>query len=432
MALNSQAVALNDTISAANPAVLDLLSERGKRIFFPKEGILAQTAQADGKDINATIGAAFEDDGTIMHLGSIAKNVSLDPSRIFPYAKGFGRPDLRGRWKEMMIAKNPSLAKCAISLPVATAALTHALSIAGYLFVHEGDEIILPDLYWGNYRLLFCNNYGASIKTFTTFEGNGFGTENLKHALADGPAGKKLLLLNFPNNPTGYAPTSGEADRIVEIITESAQAGNHIVVMTDDAYFGLAYEDGIVPESLFTGLAGAHENILAVKLDGATKEDFVWGFRVGFITFGCKRNSEEMYNALIAKTAGAIRGTISNAPNISQSLLLEAYDDKEYAAQKQAKFATLKKRYQLISKLLSDTAEYADYFQPLPFNSGYFMCVRLSRPETEKIRQLLLDKYSTGLIAISPTIFRIAYSSTPTDKLEKLFHNLYLACKETF
>src|SRR5574342_290188 len=32
-------------------------------------------------------------------------------------------------------------------------------------------------------------------------------------------------------------------------------------------------------------LANLHPRILAIKLDGATKEEFVWGFRTGFITF---------------------------------------------------------------------------------------------------------------------------------------------------
>jgi hypothetical protein len=35
-------------------------------------------------------------------------------------------------------------------------------------------------------------------------------------------------------------------------------------------------------------LCDAHPNILAVKLDGPTKEDYVWGFRVGFLTFGIR------------------------------------------------------------------------------------------------------------------------------------------------
>ena len=37
------------------------------------------------------------------------------------------------------------------------------------------------------------------------------------------------------------------------------------------------YEEGIEKESLFTYLCDLHENVLAIKIDGATKEDYVWG-----------------------------------------------------------------------------------------------------------------------------------------------------------
>jgi len=69
----------------------------------------------------------------------------------------------------------------------------------------------------------------------------------------------------------------------VAAIKEVAEAGCNIVAITDDAYFGLFYEDSL-KESLFGKLANLHPRILAVKLDGATKEEFVWGFRTGFIT----------------------------------------------------------------------------------------------------------------------------------------------------
>ena len=59
------------------------------------------------------------------------------------------------------------------------------------------------------------------------------------------------------------------------------------MAFTDDAYFGLFYEETALKESIFTRLMDRHSNLLAVKLDGATKENFVWGLRVGFVTYGC-------------------------------------------------------------------------------------------------------------------------------------------------
>ena len=60
--MNPQAEELNRIISENSPVTMNLLSKRGKNIFFPKKGILGQTADAKGKRINATIGAAIEDD----------------------------------------------------------------------------------------------------------------------------------------------------------------------------------------------------------------------------------------------------------------------------------------------------------------------------------------------------------------------------------
>ena len=135
MQINAQAEALNRLLAEKNKAIPEMLSDKGKAIFFPKLGILAQAADAKGKKINASIGIALEEDGTPMRLNSIAKNISLEPKDVFPYAPGFGKPELREKWKELILKKNPSISS-EISTPVATAALTHALRIAGTLSYH--------------------------------------------------------------------------------------------------------------------------------------------------------------------------------------------------------------------------------------------------------------------------------------------------------
>ncbi len=65
--LNPQAEQLNETIKSENPLVYDLLSRRGKAIFFPKEGILAQGQEAKGKEINATL-IRLEGDKAVLRL----------------------------------------------------------------------------------------------------------------------------------------------------------------------------------------------------------------------------------------------------------------------------------------------------------------------------------------------------------------------------
>ncbi len=426
--MNPQAQELNDVIIQKKPVVFDLLSERGKNIFFPKKGILGQTAEAKGTKINATIGAAIEDDGTPMRLESIASKINMDPSLSFPYAPSFGRPDLRNKWKEMIYDKNPSLNGKILSLPIVTSALTHGISMVGYLFIDEDQEVIVPNLFWGNYRLALSNAYGARFTTFNLFKDEAFDCDSLEASLMS-EGDKKIVILNFPNNPTGYTPTESEMTAIANVVKKAAETGKKIVTITDDAYFGLVFEDKIAKESIFTKLSDLHENVLAVKVDGATKEDYVWGFRVGFITYGTKGGNADFYHAMEMKTAGAIRGNISNSSNLSQSLLLHAFESPDYKDQKHSKFVILKTRYEAIKETLKDE-KYTTYFNALPYNSGYFMCIQLKEGlDGEAIRDILIKKYSIGIINLN-NILRVAFSAMAASDAKALFDGIYDACKD--
>ena len=65
----------------------------------------------------------------------------------------------------------------------------------------------------------------------------------------------------------------------------------------------------------------------------------------------------------------------------------------------------------------------------MPFNSGYFMCVKPLGVDAEKVRKQLVAKYSTGTIMLSGLI-RLAFSTIPTAKLAKLFANVNAAIGE--
>ena len=429
LSINPQAQVLNDTINKNNPTILSLLSDRGKTIFFPKKGILGQSAEAKGKQINATIGIATDNNNEPLYLKSLQKNITQPPTDVYPYAPSYGLPALRKAWKEQLFTKNLSLAGKQFSLPIVTTGITHSLSLAGYLFINKEDEIILPDLFWGNYKLIFQEAYGATLKTFTTFKDRKFNTQGLIKEL-ENKGDKKVVLLNFPNNPTGYTPTKTEIKQIVQAIIKSASYGKQILVLIDDAYFGLVYKEDVEQQSLFSYLCDVHPNILAVKLDGATKEDYVWGFRVAFITYGAKTLTNEAYEALEDKTAGALRGNISSSSHLSQSLLLSAYKDPSYIKEKQAHHRLLESRFHAVEKTLSQHPEYQRYFKAYPYNSGYFMSLELNGElDAEKVRQLLLDKYDTGVIAFENNI-RVAFSAVPTISIPVLFTNMFSACQE--
>lgn len=425
--INPQAAELNKIITGDNPDIFELFSARGKAIYFPKEGILTQTAEAKGKKINATIGSGVDDKGLPIRLPSIAQNILLDPRDTFSYAPSYGKLELREAWQKMIYQKNPSL-KAKISLPVVTSALTHGLYLVGYLFCDENDTILLSDKFWGNYRLIYQVGFESQIKTFNTFLADKLNLEDFEKQL-DKVKGKIIVLLNFPNNPSGYTPTNNEALSIIRILKKQAEKGKKILAVIDDAYFGLIYQKGIFSESLFAYLANLHKNILVVKIDGATKEDYVWGFRVGFITYAYPGMTDQGAAAFESKTAGAVRATISNASHLSQSLILQAFQSKTYQKEKNEMYQLLKDRYQTVRKTLQNK-KYDKFFRPLPYNSGYFMCVELKQGiDTDKLRLLLLAKYDIGVISIG-NLIRIAYSSLPKKYIPQLFEKIFIACEE--
>lgn len=432
--MNPLAKALNDQLSQHNPHVLESLSDLGKNLFFPK-GILTQSAEAKEKAhrFNATIGIATEGSGP-MYLQCIHDKLSeFDPKDIFPYAPPAGKPELRSLWIEKMLRENPSIKGKHFSNPIVTNALTHGLSIVADMFIDQGDHLILPDMLWGNYNLTFVTRCGAIVKKFPTFTSDrGFNVEGLRSELKNSAAekGKVVVLLNFPNNPSGYTPTVPEGDAIVAAIKEVAEGGCNVVVVTDDAYFGLFYEDSM-KESLFGKLANMHPRVLTIKLDGATKEEYVWGFRTGFITFadGNEDENQPVLTALEKKTMGIIRATISNCPHPSQTFVIEALKSPDFISQKAEKFAVLKGRA-LKTKEVLDSGKYESCWDYYPFNSGYFMCLKLKGVDAEKLRVHLLDKYGVGAISIGSTDLRIAFSCIAESDIQELFDTIYRAVKD--
>jgi aspartate/methionine/tyrosine aminotransferase len=434
--LNPIARELNARLEAAAPEVLAMLSALGRRLYFPR-GILTQSAEAKekGHRFNATIGIATEG-GHAMSLPSVMEHLEgIGPDDALNYAPAAGRPGLRKRWQEKQLAENPSQRGKAVGLPIVTSALTHGLALVGDLFVDPADVIVLPDKLWGNYRLTYEVRLGARIVTFPFYRSGGFDVESFAETLrkVGGERGKVIPLLNFPNNPTGYMPTPDEGRGIADALVAEAERGTHVVTVTDDAYFGLFYHLGgeSLIESIFGLVANAHPNLLAVKLDGATKELFVWGLRCGFITFAPGRadTAEETCAVLDAKVRGAIRGAVSNSPQLSQSLVERALASSSIGDERKQKAELLRARAAKVYEV-AGAPRFRESFEVYPFNSGYFMCVRVKGVDAEKLRVHLLEKHGTGLISTSPTDIRIAFSCLEVEQVEPLFEVLHRGIQE--
>lgn len=422
--INPLAKELNDTL--AGSVVDALMSDMGKRLYFPN-GIISQGGEAakEAHFANGTIGMAVAQ-GTPIELDSYKKNMpSLTPRETVAYAKTAGNPDLRALWKEKIIEKNPSLKNKQFSLPILVPGLTAVLSYVSDLFVDVDKPLLAADPCWDNYELIAAARRGAEFHQFKCFENGKFNIADLEAKMkADAEKyGSVRVILNFPQNPSGYSPTVSEAKEIVRIVHEIAESGKKVLVLSDDAYFGLNYEDDIEPQSLFAYMADLHENVLAIKADGPTKEDFAWGFRAGFVTFASKGLSDAQYTALVTKFMAAIRSSVSCSSTPSQSLVMHALKDDAHNKQKIECRNMLKRRYDLVRKFVNTHT--SKVLEPLPFNSGYFMSFHVSTGKAEEIRKELLKKEGIGIIQIDPYTLRVAFSSIDEDKIDSVYTSIY-------
>jgi aspartate/methionine/tyrosine aminotransferase len=242
-------------------------------------------------------------------------------------------------------------------------------------------------------------------------------------ALADLPhaedAEPALALLNLPSNPGGYSPTVEERRETVASLLAVAER-RPLVVLCDDAYLGLVFEPEIPRASLFWDLAGAHPNLVAVKIDGATKELSFFGGRVGFLTFALPPESEAAL-ALESKVEMLIRTSIGSPAAVSQVIVLQALRNPDIEAEVEAVRRLLEHRYRALNEALGRTDP--TLLRPLPFNSACFALIELPAElglDSETVRRHLLAHQDTGVISIPPRFLRIAHCSVDAELLPEL------------
>jgi aspartate/methionine/tyrosine aminotransferase len=422
--MNPLAVELNAILEGT---VADrFLSGLGRRIYFPR-GIIAQSAEAKTRAFkaNATIGMAYSE-GRPLLMSAIADQLpGLSPEETVIYAPTAGVEKIRQAWKEQLLLKNPSIKAEHLSLPIVVPGITAGISYTADLFLDVSQTIIASDPCWDNYDLIFRDRREADFRTVSLFNGGpGLDLPAIEKTLWGGAGHEPLrIILNFPNNPSGYSPTRKEEDALVSLILKIAESGRDVLVLCDDAYFGLFYEEDIIQESIFGRLVNLHERVLAIKLDGPTKEDYTWGFRMAFVTLGSKGLEQEHCEALIKKYMGIIRSSVSCANTPAQNLMLKTMEDERTPIEKEKFFRLLKSRYQAVKQFVASHPNHP-VLNPLPFNSGYFMSFRCDGVDAETLRRALLDR-GIGAVALGGQYLRVTFAAIDEKDIPGVYETIY-------
>jgi len=305
------------------------------------------------------------------------------------------------------------------SLPLVTHGLTQGLSLVADLFGDPETEVILPDLAWENYELLFQMRAHCKLRHYPYFHDGGFHVRGFAEALAATP-GKAIVILGFPGNPSGFTPKAEQGRQIADLIV---RAPGPLVVVLDDAYAGLVYEEGLQRRSLFWDLIERRdpERHVLFKIDGATKELFFFPGRVGFLTSDLTGEADK---ALESKLKCLGRGTVGSPPGPSQALVYDALMDGDLDVQVAERVADMRLRYKALHFALHDLD--TDLLTPLPFNSGLFALVQVDPSiDADALRKKLIAEYSVGTIVLPEhNALRIAFCSVRSADLPTLVHRM--------
>ena len=413
---------------------MSFFSKLGENIILPQDVLIQskETAAIPGA-INATIGIATSNKKA-MALPSINKVITeINNSEYLPYSPTPGLPKMRELWKEKILADNPSINKDFLSLPMVTTGITQGIDIAANLFSESGDALLLPNLFWQNYAQIYTIKLGNKIYKYNQFdENNEFSISNFKETLYSIKEDKISLILNFPNNPTGYTPSDAELNSLVDVISTYAKENKNkqLIIVSDDAYFGLFFEKNHkTPTLSATYKLAENENCLIVKLDGITKEFYSWGLRVGFITYYTK--NDKLRQLLLEKTQGFLRSTTSSPSNLSQQIAVRLLGNKQSLEEKEINDKIIEERYNELKQAIS-SEQLDQLVRVLPFNSGYFFTIKLpSNINAHEFRLKFLNEYKYGVYSMDDEHIRIAFSCLDKELIPELI-NKFKQCIKQF
>ena len=152
-----------------------------------------------------------------------------------------------------------------------TIGASEAIDIALRALVEEGDEVLVPDPSYVSYApgVIFA---GGTPVPVTTFQKDDFRltAESLEKAITPK---SKLLILPYPNNPTGAIMEKEDLEQIARVVEK-----HDLLVISDEIYSELIY-DGHTHVS-FASLEGMYPR--TITINGFSKAFAMTGWRVGY------------------------------------------------------------------------------------------------------------------------------------------------------
>lgn len=147
-----------------------------------------------------------------------------------------------------------------------------ALALSVQALINPGDEVIISNPYWTNYRG-YISVAGGEEVLVDTFEEDGFSIKasSIEKAIT---SKTKMIILNSPSNPTGAVISKEEWIKIGKLAKK-----HKLMILSDEPYEKLLY-DGVENFSL-ASMPEFKENVITVN--SLSKTYAMTGWRVGYV-----------------------------------------------------------------------------------------------------------------------------------------------------
>ena len=235
---------------------------------IPKSGIREFfDIVAQEKDV-ISLGVGEPDFDTPWHIREAAI-YSLEHGRTH-YTSNLGLPELRTAICNY-VQKHFSVAYDPRTEIIITVGVSEAIDLALRALLNPGDEALYHEPCYVSYSPSVTMAHGRAVAVPTRAE------ENFRltaAALAEKITERsKVLMLNFPCNPTGATQTRAELEKIARLCID-----HDLIVLTDEIYSELIYDHA--EHVSIASLPGMRER--CVFLHGFSKAFAMTGFRIGY------------------------------------------------------------------------------------------------------------------------------------------------------
>ena len=192
---------------------------------------------------------------------------------------------------------------------VMTVGAAGALNVALAAVLDHGDEVIILEPYFVEYKF-YVQNHGGVVKIVSTTEDFDIDMEAIQEALSERT---KCIIINTPNNPTGRVYSQERIHDLATLLADHERKNDSTVyLMVDTPYSKLTY-DGVVNPQLFV----EHPNTLIAH--SFSKELGLAGERIGFLAISpsaIHREALQNAAAFTNRTLGFV-----NAPALMQRIV---------------------------------------------------------------------------------------------------------------